>query len=139
MPTDLEAREASLLQREQAIAQKEALIYCEGLLAEGRGGIAGIKDQAVALLSQSIDTTIDFAEAETSVPDLVKQILQAFPKDVNFGEAAPPSGDVKQQKLTSKQLQGKALALMKKMADEGNPVEFPEAMRLVAKAHGMEE
>jgi hypothetical protein len=139
MPTELEAREASLLQRETAIAQKEALIYCEGLLAEGRGGIAGIKSQAVALLSQSAESTVEFAEAETPVSTLVRQILEAFPKDVVFGEVAPASTDAKPGKLDSKQLKGKALALMAKMKAEGNPIEWSEAVRMVAKENGMEE
>jgi hypothetical protein len=139
MPTELEAREASLLQRETAIAQKEALIYCEGLMAQGRGGIAGIKSQAVALLSQSAESTVEFAESETPVSTLVRQILEAFPKDVVFGEVAPASTDAKPGKLDSKQLKGKALALMAKMKAEGNPIEWSEAVRMVAKENGMEE
>lgn len=139
MATELEAREASVAERERKLLVAEAANFCDGLISGGRGGVAGVRDKAVALLAQlSAESIVEFGEGESANPaDVVKEILSAFPKDVVFTEVAPASGDMKVKDLDTVALASKAKALVAKRKAEGETLDYADAVREVAEQAGV--
>lgn len=89
-------REQGLADRERKIQTAELTQYCESLIREGRAGVAGVLKHAVALmLSPTGSDVIQFGEGASAVSgtqvEHVKALLNAIPKTVTFGEAAPRS------------------------------------------------
>jgi hypothetical protein len=108
-------REQSLADRESALKKAEYTQYCEGLMHEGRAGVAGVLENAVALMMAS-PTDVEYAEGELSIADRVKQILSAIPKTIEFGESAPRS---KEAPFTARSTADVAARARKMAEDEG--------------------
>jgi hypothetical protein len=137
---NLEQRERDIAAREQKLLQREAADFCEGLIREGRGEIAGVKAKAVALLSTLPEAdSLQFGEGDdtgaASTRAMVKDILAAFPKTVVFGEMAAPD-----QKTEKK---GNLMSIAKKIQAEakanGEEMDWPSAVRKASEQLGMKD
>jgi hypothetical protein len=131
----LEAREQALADREAALVAKEAANFCDSLIQEGRGYVAGVRDKAIALLTTVPESdSVEFAEGESASPhQLVKDILSAFPKDVVFAEVAKPDA------TPASKGDGDLMKMAKKIQKENDGMAWPEAVRMAAKELGMKE
>jgi hypothetical protein len=138
---EMVAREKAIAAREQELAHAEAVNFCERLIAQGRGEIAGIREEAIALLTQSsYAQSVEFGEwGENCAGELLKTILKAFPKTVEFGEFAGTETSPNPTMLDTAELARRAKQMVSSKASKGEVLEYSEAVRQVAKQAGIQE
>lgn len=93
---DLSERERNLLKRERELRQRDFVSYVEGLVREGRP-LASDRDRIVGLL-ETLSTVdcgeVSFGEGEKRSPaDILKALLDRFPKQVDFSERGAGTAD----------------------------------------------
>ena len=104
--TELAEREAKLKAREQALAEAEAKAaradsteYAEALIKDGKL-LPSHKETVISLLeSIKAKDTVEYQEDGSTISkskiDAAKAFLDALPKQVNYAEVTPPSGDTR--------------------------------------------
>jgi hypothetical protein len=139
----LDARELLIADREKALNQREAANFCDGLIQEGRAHVAGIRPQAIALLTTLPEAdSVQFGEGDETATSksMLEDILRAIPKTIEFAEMAPPG---KTPPMDGKADTPELVKLAKKKQAEafktGSPIEYAEAVRIAAKELGIKE
>ncbi|MFA5596870.1 MAG: hypothetical protein WDA26_04795 [Pusillimonas sp.] len=127
-------KERKLLEREKAIAAKEAELkkaefaaFVDELKKDGKiipAQVSGLVEFAMGLDS---DKTLDFAGDKKTQTDFFKSFLKNQPKVVNFGEFAPDSTTA-EVKLSPVQIAEKAEGLRNRLKDEGLLISYADAV-----------
>lgn len=90
--TDLRKENAELkaakVQEATARLKTENAEFCEGLIKDGKLWPAH-RETTVALLNASPEVTLEFNEAQKPFVELLKDLLTALPKTIDFSEQAP--------------------------------------------------
>lgn len=137
---DLSRREADLAAREAAFAKKERqrrrdenAAFLEGLVKDGRP-LPCPQETVLAFMDALDGAAVEFGESEQRDPLTVfkDDILAKLPKQVDFGEAAPPDGadvDVDDVQAIARQ----ALVYQEEQRQAGIHISATEAVRHVTK------
>lgn len=134
----LKARALELDRREKALLKNEAANFCDGLVAAGHAGVAGIKEKAIAVLTH-LPTVEDvqFAEGQTAnLNELVKDLIRAIPKTVQFGEFASPGKTPEPKDVNTFELRKMA---DKRVAESNGTLSYSEAVMQISSELGLKE
>lgn len=89
---ELKAREDQLAASERRLRRSEHETYLAQLGREGKV-LPITRAQALDLLEQTASGTLSFAEGQPTAVDLIKKVMGAIPKTVEFGEIAGTGGE----------------------------------------------
>lgn len=139
---ELKQREAEIAKREAAFAEKqaegEAIDFADSLIKDGKLAPAN-KDKVVSLFAhltvQGSKDEISFGEAEAASPvEMLKGILQAAPKVVDFSEKSAANKDDEAVDFSDpSELAHAARALVAEQAAKGITISHSEAVRKLKK------
>lgn len=139
---ELKQREAEIAKRETAFAEKqaegEAIDFADSLIKDGKLAPAN-KDKVVSLFAhltvQGSKDEISFGEAEATSPvEMLKGILNAAPKVVDFSEQSAANKDDEAVDFSDpSELAHAARALVAEQAAKGITISHSEAVRKLKK------
>jgi len=138
---EIKKREAALAQAEAAFAEKQAqrgaMDFADTLIKDGKLAPAN-KDQVVSLVThlamQNSDATISFGEAPAASPmEMLKSILGATPKIVDFSEQSAASNDAPIDFSDPVVLADAARGLVAEQAAKGIVLTHAQAVRKLEK------